>query len=506
MMLRFERIAKAFAGVAVLRDVSFAVGRGEIVGLVGENGAGKSTLMNILGGGIKPDGGRMWLAEVPYAPESPKAASAAGIAFVHQELSLFPALSIVDNLQLTAFPRRAGLPWISRGRSLARARAALDRVGFPASPTTLVEHLSAGERQLVEIARALDASARVLILDEPGTSLGVAERERLLQLMASLRREGLAQIFISHDLDEVRRSCDRIVVLRDGQVVGEGQSHDLPHETLVRLMIGRAVAATPRRQRIEVAEVAPPPRLEVRAVRSPAGVDPVSLTVRRSEVVGLFGLMGAGRTELLRQLFGLDPIAGGEVRVDGIRVEGGADRRIRRGMALVTESRRDDGLCLQASVADNLLLPSLRRVSGRVLLDRRAIQHAVGGGRLAAGLAPDLSDDRPVRTLSGGNQQKVVVGKWLITAPSVLLLDEPTRGIDVGARADIYQRLRTLADAGAGLLVASSDLEELLAICDRMLVMRQGRLTGEFPIPQDTASLPALREAVLRVALPESVA
>ena len=504
MMLRFERIARAFARVAVLRDVSFAVGRGEIVGLVGENGAGKSTLMNILGGSLQPDDGRMWLAEAPYAPASPKAASAAGVAFVHQELSLFPALSIADNLQLTGFPRRAGLPWISRRRSLARARAALDRVGFPAAPTTLVEHLSAGERQLVEIARALDASARVLILDEPGTSLGVAERQRLLQLMAALRQEGLAQIFISHDLDEVRRTCDRIVVLRDGQVVGEGPSDDLPHETLVRLMIGRAVSSMTQRERASEADISPP-RLDVRAVRSP-GVAPVSLTVRRSEVVGLFGLMGAGRTELLRQLFGLDPIAGGEVRVDGIPVDGGADRRIRRGMAYVTESRRDDGLCLQASVADNLVLPSLHRVAGRVLLDRRAMALVVGRARLAAGLAPDVSDGRLVGTLSGGNQQKVVIGKWLIGSPSVLLLDEPTRGIDVGARADIYQRLRALAEAGASLLVASSDLEELLALCDRMLVMRQGRLTGEFPIPQDAASLPALREAVLRVALPESVA
>jgi len=506
VMLRFEGIAKAFGGVAVLRDVSLAVGRGAIVGLVGENGAGKSTLMNILGGGVQPDAGRMWLADTPYAPTSPAAAGAAGVAFVHQELSLFPALSIADNLQLTAFPCRAGLPWIHRSRSLARARAALERVGFSIAPSTLVEHLSAGERQLVEIARALDASARLLILDEPGTSLGVAERRRLLELMAVLRRDGLTQILVSHDLDEVRRICDRIVVLRDGQVVGEGTSDQLPHERLVKLMIGRAVASTTRPRRAEGAESATT-RLEVRALRSPESAEPITLAVRRGEVVGLFGLMGAGRTELLRRLFGLEPIAGGEVCVDGVPLRGGPRQRITCGMAFVTESRRDDGLCLEASIADNLLLPSLPRLSGRVLLDRRAIAGAVRRGRQDVGLAPAVADARPVRTLSGGNQQKVVVGKWLLTAPSVLLLDEPTRGIDVGARADIYRRLREIADAGASLLVASSDLEELLVLCDRMFVMRQGRVAGELTIPAaDTAALPALREAALRLALPESVA
>jgi ABC-type sugar transport system ATPase subunit len=511
MNVRLEGLAKAFGGVPALQGAGFALGPGEILGLVGENGAGKSTLMNVLAGAIRPDQGRMWIDGQPYEPRSPVDARRAGIAFVHQELTLFPNLTVAENLQLVNLPRRGGLPWIDRAASTSRARAALNRVGLHVPPDTPLDRLGAGERQLVEIARALDAHARLLILDEPTTSLGVAERSRLLELMATLRRQGLAQVFISHDLDDVRRACDRIVVLRDGRVVGEGADFD--GDALVALMIGRAArgpgaGARTLRERAASPAEGIAPRLQVRGLADPGVVRDISLSVAAGEIVGLFGLMGAGRTELLRRIFGLDPVSAGEVIVDGVAVTGGPRARMALGLGLVTEDRRTDGLCLQASIADNLTLaalPGYVRAGG--LLDGRAMAAGVRTAREAMGVTPQARDDRPAGTLSGGNQQKVVLGKWLLTAPRVLLLDEPTRGIDVGARAEIHDRLRDLAAGGAALLVVSSDLEELVALADRVLVLRRGAISGEFPGPSRSpgADGRVLREAILRAALPEAV-
>jgi ribose transport system ATP-binding protein len=502
VLLAFEGIGKSFAGVPVLRQVSFAVGCGRTVGLVGENGAGKSTLMNILGGNLRADAGRLRLDGQPYLPARPADAARHGIAFVHQELNLFPNLTIAENLFLTRFPRVAGLPWIHR-RSLHEGSAALLReVGLALPPQTPVERLSAGERQLVEIAKALNLEARLIILDEPTTSLSAREAEVLFTLLARLRTRGIALIYISHHLAEVLRLCDDLVVLRDGEVVGQGPRAGFDVNRLVALMVGRSLNQLyPTRSRW-AATAAPadspptgdgergagfggeenPPALEVCGVSQPGIVHDIRFTLRPGEVLGLSGLMGAGRSELARILFGLDPCERGTVRLAGRPLAPASLRsRIHQGLAFLTEDRRDEGLCLEASIADNIALVALRRhARGPVgLLNLRALGDDVRAMRESVGLTPTARDEAPVKTLSGGNQQKVVLAKWLLAQPRVLLLDEPTRGIDVGAKFEIYQLIHELADRGAGILVISSELEELSGICDRIRVRRRGEIVDE---------------------------
>ncbi|MFN0068093.1 MAG: ATP-binding cassette domain-containing protein [Limisphaerales bacterium] len=503
-VVRFAGLEKAFFGVKVIKGVSFAVREGSITGLVGENGAGKSTLMNLLGGNLRPDAGELRIRGQPYAPDDPNDARAAGIAFVHQELNLFPNLSIAENLFLTDLPRvavagRIGLSWIDRRALRTGAAALLGQVGLEHPPDTLVGQLSAGERQLVEIARALGANARVIILDEPTTSLSTRECDRLFTLMRQLRDRGLALIYISHALGDVLRLCDEIVVLRDGEVVGGGAAQEFSHDRLVSLMVGRqlnqlyperirgsggepthsvAMAKDPHGLRSAATE----PALEVHSLSRPGVVRDIAFSLSRGEVLGLSGLMGAGRSELARMLFGLDPHSTGEILLEGNPLEGTPRRRIRRGLAFLTEDRRQEGLCMEASIADNLALVTLARHARTPArwLDSAGIHSAVGRMREAVRLSPAARDSQPVRTLSGGNQQKVVLGKWLLAEPRVLILDEPTRGIDVGAKFEIYQLIHQLADRGAGVLVISSEIEELMGICDRILVMRQGEIAGEF--------------------------
>ncbi len=540
----FAGIEKSFFGVKVLKGVSFGVGAGRIVGLVGENGAGKSTLMNLLGGNLQPDAGELRVNGQPYSPRNPNDARAAGIAFVHQELNLFPNLSIAENLHLTDFPRigqkvvrgssfivrgstettgaqqrttineqRIGgvIPWIDRRVLRSRTTELLRQVGLDHAPDTLVERLPAGERQLVEIAKALGAEARVLILDEPTTSLSARECERLFTLMNQLRERGIAIIYISHALGDVLRICDELVVLRDGERVGGGATKEFTHDRLVSLMVGRQLNQLyPERVRwrggAAISDQQSPinnfqsdrdskplkiddrrlaigdPVLRVRSLTQPGIVRDISFTLAAGEVLGISGLMGAGRSELARILFGLDPCASGEIELDGQPLDGQPRRRIQRGLAFLTEDRRQEGLCMEASIADNMALvtlPDRSRTPAR-LLDFAGIKSAVSRMREAVRLSPKATDAQAVRTLSGGNQQKVVLGKWLLAEPKVFILDEPTRGIDVGAKFEIYQLIHQLADRGAGVLVISSEIEELTGICDRLLVMRHGEITGEF--------------------------
>lgn len=492
-----QGIRKSFAGVPVLRGVDVAIAPGEALALVGENGAGKSTLMNILGGNLQPDSGSMLVDGGAYVPRRPADARAKGIAFVHQELTLFPNLTIAENLQLTSFPLRRGTPSIDRPASARAASRLLRRVGLDRSPQIPVERLSAGERQLVEIARALGAEATVLILDEPTTSLGASERDRLHALVSELRAAGLSIVYISHELRDVLSLCDRVVVLRDGAVVASGLASEFSIAALVRHMVGREVQQLyPARRALIVRE----PILELRGVTRPDVVRDVTVTVHRGEILGMFGLMGAGRSELARIVFGLDPHETGEILLDGAPLTGGPARRIERGLAFVTEDRRLEGLCLEASVGDNLSLASLRAFSRTMLgiLDRGAMHDAVRRtGADVRLIAANVT--APVARLSGGNQQKVVLGKWLLTRPRVLILDEPTRGIDMGARAEIYQLLHRLADRGTALLAISSDVDELLGICDRIAVMRRGEIAGTF-VAADFD-----RERLLNAALPLSV-
>ncbi|MDW8310624.1 MAG: sugar ABC transporter ATP-binding protein [Verrucomicrobiales bacterium] len=494
-LLEFEGIEKRFGSVRVLRDVRFSLPAGCTLGLVGENGAGKSTLMNILGGNLRPDAGHMRLDGRPYAPRNPLDAARHGVAFIHQELNLFPNLSVAENLFLTDFPRLGRWPFIDRRAARQRATALLEQVGLgQLPPETPVEKLSAGERQLVEIAKALEGEARLILFDEPTTSLTARETERLFALLARLQAEGRTLIYISHQLDDVLRLCHRIVVLRDGEVVGQGPTPEFTPDRLVSLMVGRSLTQMfPARVAAPRDEVV----LEVNGVTQPGFVRDIRFRLHRGEILGLAGLMGAGRSELARLLFGLEPCQRGEIRVNGQPLRPAPRRCIRQGIALLTENRREDGLCLEASIADNIVLatlPAHRR--GRVgWLDTAGLRAAVNRIRQAVGLTPTATNDQPVRTLSGGNQQKVLLARWLLARPGVFILDEPTRGIDVGAKHDIYCLIHELAANGAGVLLISSELEELTGLCDRILVMSRGEIVDELHRAEFD------RERILRAAL-----
>ncbi len=478
-ILEFEHVAKSFFGVPVLKDVSLRVGQGRTLGLVGENGAGKSTLMNILGGNLAPDAGQLRLHGEPFAPRHAQDASRHGVAFIHQELNLFPNLSIAENLFLTGFPRHGWGPLIRQRSMRELAVELLVQVGLGLlSPDTLVEKLSAGERQLVEIAKALSHDARLIIFDEPTTSLTSRETERLFALIGRLQARGCSLIYISHQLSDVLRLCDDIAVLRDGAVAGQGTRAGFTEDNLVSLMVGRSLTQMFPTRTVPVCDVV---ALEVRGLTQPGMVKDVSFRLRGGEVLGLAGLMGAGRSELARILFGLDPCAEGEIRVNGERLRPSPRRCIRRGMAFLTENRRAEGLCLEASIADNIALVTLPdHARGPLgLLDAAGLRGAVDRIRTAVRLTPAASNDQPVRMLSGGNQQKAVLARWLLSRPAVFILDEPTRGIDVGARHEIYGLINDLVAGGAGVLVISSELEELCGLCDRILVLARGEIVDE---------------------------
>jgi ribose transport system ATP-binding protein len=493
-LLSFRGITKAFSGVPVLADVDFDLAPGSVLGLLGENGAGKSTLMNILAGNLVADAGEMTLEGRPYAPRHPREAAQHGVALIHQELNLFPNLSIAENLFLTRLPRHRVFPLIRRRELHRRTATLLAKVGLDLAPDVPVSTLSAGERQLVEIAAALSTEARVMIFDEPTTSLSQAERQRLFDLIVGLRARGHAIIFISHNLGDVFRVCDTLVILRDGRVVGRGAAEGFTEEHLVSLMVGRALTRFfPDR----TSKPGSDPVLEVRGITQPGIVAGIGFTLYRGEVLGLSGLMGSGRSELARILFGLDPAEAGEIRLMGEPLRPEPRECIRRHLAFLTEDRRSDGLFFDATIHDNIALVSLDGYARTPVgwLDRSALRDAVGRIGGAVRLPPNTCWDQPVHTLSGGNQQKVLLARWLLTSPSVLILDEPTRGIDVGAKAEIYRLIGEVAARGAGVLVISSEMDELIGLCDRILIMSRGEIRDEIPHEQFG------RERILRAAL-----
>ncbi len=479
-LLEFDAVEKSFFGVKVLKGVSFNIPEGGMVGLVGENGAGKSTLMNILGGNLQPSAGSLRFGGESYAPQNSGDAARQGIAFIHQELNLFPNLSIAENIFLTCFPRMGAIPLIDRTEVSRRAAKLLRDVGLGLSPERLVETLSTGQRQLVEIAKALSIETRLIIFDEPTTSLSERETLQLFALIARLRSRGLAMIYISHTLADVFRLCDDLVALRDGEVVGCGPAKSFTSASLVALMVGRTMT-----QLFPDRRSSTPPReavFEVHKVRRIDVPNYVSFCLHQGEVLGLSGLMGAGRSELARVLFGLDPRESGTILLDGEVIDSLSPRDlIGRGVAFLTENRRSEGLCLDASIAENLTLATLAEHAQNPLrwLSAKSLQTAVSNIRQAVGLDSKTGDGQCVRSLSGGNQQKIVLGKWLLLKPRVLILDEPTRGIDVGAKYEIYRLIQELADSGAGVLVISSEMEELMGICDRILVMRSAAIVDE---------------------------
>jgi len=474
--LAFDRISKAYGGFTAVEAVSFRVSTGEVIGLVGENGAGKSTLMKILGGVVAPSAGAIVIDGEAHPRLTVEAASRAGVAFVHQELNLFDNLTVAANVFVGREPTRGGPLRLVDDAALERRTAPLLAqlgAGFP--PSARVSDLSLAERQIVEIAKALSQRARLLILDEPTSSLTSTETERLLAVVDRLRAEGVAVILISHRLGEVERLADRVLVLRDGRLVAELARSEITPAAMIRHMIGRDLKA------LHVPPAAPPGAavLRLEGVRTTYRPDrAIDLSVRRGEILGLAGLIGSGRTELARTLFGLDPLLGGTVRIDGTVVSiDGPRAAIAAGLYLVPEDRKRCGLVLDFPIRENVTLASLWRFARRGLV-RTDAEEAEARRQI------DRLDIRAEGTgvacaaLSGGNQQKVVLAKWLSMAPRVMVFDEPTRGVDVGAKAEIYRRMRDLADAGVGVLMISSDMEEIVGVSDRVAVMHEGGIAG----------------------------
>jgi ABC-type sugar transport system ATPase subunit len=498
--LEFDAISKRFFGIPALREVSLSLERGSVLGLIGENGAGKSTLMNILGGVVRPDSGAMRLEDHEYTPLEPRDALKRGVGFIHQELNLFSNLSVAENLFLGAYPRVQsflGSLVIDRAAMRRKSRELLESLELDIGPDTTLEKLSPGERQLVEIAKALGANANTIIFDEPTTSLTARETEKLFGVIERLRRDGRAIIYISHVLGDVRRLCDQVVVLRDGKRVAGGPVAEFPVERMISAMVGR-----PMDQLYPPAVSAPTtePALELRGLTQPGILENVSLRVHRGEVVGLYGLMGAGRTELARAVFGLDPLERGEVIVCGRPLPNRNPRAaLEAGVAFVTENRREEGLLLELPILENVALSSLEDFAGGL-----GVLQGAGMNARALEVAQSLrvKSTRPetqaAKALSGGNQQKVVISKWVMTDPRVFVLDEPTRGIDVGAKYEVYGIVRDLAARGAGVLMISSEIEELIGLCDRILVMVTGEIGGEF------ARTDFDRERILRAAFGET--
>jgi ribose transport system ATP-binding protein len=480
-----QGVRKRFGATVALDGVDLHVDVGEVLGLVGENGAGKSTLMKVLSGAHAPDAGEMWLAGAPYRPRSPLDARRAGVAMIYQELSLAPDLSIAENILLGMEPTRGPvLDWPALRRKAADAMAQVGHVDVRLD--TPVGALSVAMQQMVEIARAIAIGSRVLVLDEPTSSLTRADIERLFSLVRSLRAQGHAIVYISHFLEEVKAITDRYTVLRDGRSVGSGETASVSEAELIALMVGRRVDDLYPRSERTPGDVA----LECKELGSGGRLRSANLTLRRGEVLGIAGLVGAGRTELLRAIFGLDPVRRGEVRVASYTGGGRATpgRRWSEGVGMVSEDRKAEGLALGLSVADNLTLTRLPALLRPARLEREA---ATWADRMAV---KRRSVHQSVGDLSGGNQQKVAIARLLYHDADVLLLDEPTRGIDVASKAEIYRTIDDLAAQGRAILIVSSYLPELLGVCDRIAVMNRGALLPARPV-SDWDEREILREA-----------
>ena len=476
-LLEMRSITKRFPGVVALDGVDFELERGEVHVLLGENGAGKSTLVKMLAGAYRPDEGEILLTGEAASISSATDAQKLGISTIYQEFNLVPQFTVAENIFLGRQPRRFG--FVDRRKMREEARKLLDRMKVLVDPDALVSNLGVAQRQMVEIAKALSLNARILIMDEPTASLSGQEVERLFEIVRGLKEEEVAMIFISHHLEEVSEIGDRVTVLRDGKVVDRVPA-STKHSELVRMMVGRSVEAQFPRRRPEVGEVL----LEVKNLSREGVLEDVSFSLRAGEVVGVAGIVGAGRTELARAIFGADPGDAGGVWVDGRRMERGDPREAkRRGMGFVTEDRQGQGIVPPLSVAENLGLASLERNTHVGLVNRREQR------KQARKMIEDLNIRTPgpeqeIRFLSGGNQQKTVIGKWLLADSKVLIMDEPTRGIDVGAKVEIYELMNELTENGAGILMISSDLPEVLGMSDRILVMSGGRITGELSVEE----------------------
>ncbi|MDZ7271890.1 MAG: sugar ABC transporter ATP-binding protein [candidate division KSB1 bacterium] len=505
-LLAAVNISKSFPGVRALKDVSLAVNAGEVHAVVGENGAGKSTLMKILSGALMPDSGTILLDGKAVFFHNPRQAQEAGIGIIYQELTLVPELSVAENIFLGQEPvYRLGL--IDQRRMEERAAHILAELRIAISPGQVVRQLRIGQQQLVEIARAVTRAARVLIMDEPTSALSQAETGALFEVLVGLKQRGIAIVYISHRLAEVFQIADRISVLRDGQLVGSVPTAETSRSEVIKMMVGRELAAVqanrPQRRQKTVLQV----RGLSLAAETPGSsplLSGIDLEVREGEILGVTGLLGSGKTELLECLFGLHPLrTSGKVLLHGKPVVFHSPRQaLRHGVALLPEDRRRSGLVLPMSTCHNLTLATVDKLLRAFLISRRQERHL--GQSLVQRLGIKASGlHQPVETLSGGNQQKVVAGKCLATSPRVLLLDEPTRGIDVGAKAELYELFAALAAQGMAMIVASSELPELLSLADRIMVLRQGSVSAVFERREATQE--RILEAASPHALPQEV-
>ena len=496
MLLELESIQKRFGGVTALRNGNCTVKAGEVHLLMGENGAGKSTLMKIVAGMISPDAGEMRFRGQPARFRNPAEAAAGGIAMVHQESLLAPHLSVAENIFLGREERHP-LGWINRREAEAKARRLIEHHGFPLKAEDRVGKLSPAGKQLVEICRAVQQGSSLLIFDEPTSSLTASETQEVFRIVQELRLREVGVIYITHRLEELRAIGDRVTILRDGETVYSCMLNELTTDQLIQHMVGRAVTSLYRREPVPPGDE----MLRVTGLTSKPLLNDITFTVRAGEIVGMAGLIGAGRTELCRALFGIDPIDSGEVQIGGKTVKIKSPRdAVRAGIALVPEDRQKTGLAIDLPIAPNVTMASLRSVSNMGFLNLRSerlltVEH---GERLR------LKYDGPgqlAKRLSGGNQQKVVIAKWLATNARVLLFDEPTRGIDVGAKVEVFETMDQLARSGAAILMMSSEMAEIQSVADRILVMRQGRLAGELPrgaTQEEILRLAAFEEKVIQ--------
>jgi ribose transport system ATP-binding protein len=479
-LLKMSGITKRFPGVVALRDVSLTLHKGEVLALMGENGAGKSTLMKILGGAYLPDEGSIELAGKPVVLSGVREAKRLGIALIHQELMLAPNLDVASNIFLGNEKAPGGMVGpVPRGRLNAEAERLIERVGLKAKPTTAVSSLTTGQMQMVEIAKALSLNARIIVMDEPTSSLTAGESEHLFAIIRKLRADGIGLVYISHRLDEVLDLSDRITVLRDGRYVGDIQKSDASHESIVQMMVGRDLKNQyfPSREGVTAGGVA----LDVKDIVVPGTPGGVSFSARHGEILGFAGLVGSGRTELMQTIFGVTPALGGTMTLDGKPYAPTTQRdAIDHGVYLAPEDRKAHGLVLPMSIAQNTSLPNLHTYARFGFLDRTT-ERKVATAEVARLRTKAPSIQQLVVNLSGGNQQKVVLGKWLAMNPKVLILDEPTRGIDVGAKAEIYRHMAELAAEGIAIIMVSSDMEEILGMSDRVVVMHEKRIKGILP-------------------------
>ncbi|MGA2548180.1 MAG: sugar ABC transporter ATP-binding protein [Rectinemataceae bacterium] len=476
-VLRLSQVNKSFAGVSVLKDISLTLGeKGSILGLVGENGAGKSTMMNILGGVLQRDSGEILIDGRPYNPRSAIDADAVGIAFIHQELNLFPNLTIAENLYLNGAPgSKAGI--LSYPAMNSASRKVMQYVGIELSPSTVVDALPIGMRQMVEIAKALAKNARIIVFDEPTTSLCTEEKKQLFAIIRDISAKGISMIYISHTLEDVLALCDEVAVLRDGGLVDQLPIEKCNKAEIISMMVGRKLD-----QLFPYVEKSPGEvLLRVEALSRRKVFRDISFSLASGEIVGLFGLMGAGRSELASAIYGIDPIESGEIFLRGSPVRSPSPEWwIRNGLAYITENRREEGLLMPKTVRENLVLANLRTMrKGLGAVDRQREEKDSSAMIRRLSIKTYDKSRQSALALSGGNQQKVVIGKWLLTNPRIFLVDEPTRGIDVGAKFEIYNHLNALAKDGSAILFISSEMEELIGVCDRILVMSNGSLAGE---------------------------